>query len=224
MIHKVIPKTEFKRFIGSLIDENETFGPKRIDTRPDGQGIYQFKEVGSFDEMDLDYTVTYSSVKNFFLPFMEELSRFDFSDKGWDQSVEYRVNPRVIVGVRPCDINALNILDKILIGGNYPSPYYKARRTNTFLVGMDHEPLDDCFCESLGHDTVHRGFHLFCTDIGDSYYLTINSPDAFGFLKNFEASEPTNADSEKFLARRNHTRETCTSQVKLAGLPSVLYI
>jgi formate hydrogenlyase subunit 6/NADH:ubiquinone oxidoreductase subunit I len=130
----------------------------------------------------------------------------------------------VIVGVRPCDINALNILDKILIGGNYPSPYYKARRTNTFLVGMDHEPLEDCFCESLGHDTVHRGFHLFCTDIGDSYYLTINSPDAFGFLKNFEVSEPTDADSDKFLARRNHLRDGFKSKVKVAGLPSVLDI
>jgi hypothetical protein len=68
MIHKVITKTEFKKFINSLIDDNETFGPKQVDTRPDGRGIYQFKEIGSFDEMDLDYTVTYSSVKNFFLP------------------------------------------------------------------------------------------------------------------------------------------------------------
>lgn len=224
MIHKVIAKKEFKKFVDSLIEENQTFGPKLVDTRPDGNGIYQFREVGSFDDMDLDYTVTYSSVKNFFLPFREELSRFEFSDNDWDQSVEYRVNPRVIVGVRPCDINALGILDKILLGGSYPSPYYMARRTNTFLIGMDHEPLDDCFCESLGHDTVHRGFNLFCTDIGDKYYLTISSSKAFGFLKNFNIKDPVNGDSAKFHARRKHLRESFKSKVEVTGLPSVLDI
>jgi len=86
MIHKVITKNEFKKFIDGLIEENQTFGPKQVDKRADGSGIYQFKDVSSYDDMDLDYTVTYSSVKNFFLPFREELSSFDFSDKDWDQT------------------------------------------------------------------------------------------------------------------------------------------
>ena len=224
MIYKVITKNEFKKFINGLIRENQTFGPKEIHRRGDGTAVYQFKEVNSFDEMDLDYTVTYSSVKNFFLPFREELSHFNFSDNDWEQTVEYRVNPKVIVGVRPCDINALNILDKILIGGTFPSPYYLARRKNTFLVGMDHEPLEDCFCESLGHDTVHRGFNLFCTDIGDRYYLTIRSSKAFRFLKNVSVSDPTKEDDVRFRARRKFIRDSFQSKVEVAGLPSVLDI
>jgi len=187
MIHKVITKIEFKRFADGLIEQNQTFGPKQVDKRADGSAIYQFKDVDSYDDMDLDYTVTYSSVKNFFLPFREELSSFDFSDA-------------------------------------YPSPYYMARRTNTFLVGMDHEPLDDCFCESLGHDTAHRGFNLFCTDIGDKYYLTIGSSKAFNFLKNFKVSDPGNDDSAKFHARRKYLRESFKAKVEVAGLPSVLDI
>ncbi len=84
MIYKVITKNEFKKFINGLIRENQTFGPKQVDRRADGTAVYQFKEVGSFDEMDLDYTVTYSSVKNFFLPVKEELSHFNFSDNDWE--------------------------------------------------------------------------------------------------------------------------------------------
>jgi formate hydrogenlyase subunit 6/NADH:ubiquinone oxidoreductase subunit I len=224
MIYKVITKKEFKKFINGLIRENPTFGPKEVDRRGDGTAVYQFKKVNSFDEMDLDYTVTYSSVKNFFLPFREELSRFDFSDNDWEQVVEYKVNPRVIVGVRPCDINALNILDKILIGGTFPSPYYLARRKNTFLVGMDHEPLKDCFCESLRHETVHRGFNLFCTDIGDRYYLTIMSSKAFKFLQNVNVSDPTKDDDAKYHARRKYIRESFQAKVEVAELPSVLDI
>ena len=224
MIHKVIAKTEFKKLINGLIEQNQAFGPRQVGKRADGTGLYQFKEIDSFDDMDLDYTVTYSSVKNFFLPFREELSRFDFSEKNWDQSVEYKVEPRVIVGVRPCDINALNILDKILIGGDYPSPYYMARRTNTFLVGMDHEPLEDCFCESLGHDTVHRGFNLFCTDIGDKYYLAIKSSKAFTLLKNVKVTEPTKEDDANYHARRRYLRDSFKANVEVTGLTNVLDI
>jgi len=224
MIYKIIKKDEFKKFISGLISENETFGPKEVERRQDGKAVYQFKEVNSFDEMDLDYTVTYSSLKNFFLPFREELSRFNFSDDDWKQDVEYRVNPRAIVGVRPCDINALNILDKILIEGSYPSPYYLARRKNTFLVGMDHEPLPDCFCESLGHDTVHRGCNVFCTDIGDRYYLTIMSSKAFKFLKNVNVSDPTKDDDVKFIERRKYIKSKFQAKVDVTGLPSVLDI
>ncbi|MDI6794453.1 MAG: hydrogenase, partial [bacterium] len=73
MIYKVITKNEFKRFINGLIKENQTIGPKQVDTDAAGRPIYQFGQVYSFDEMDLDYTITCSSVKNFFLPFREEL-------------------------------------------------------------------------------------------------------------------------------------------------------
>jgi len=224
MIYKVIKKNEFKKLINGIIGQNETFGPKEVDRRQDGTVVYQFKEVNSFDEIDLDYTVTYSSVKNFFLPFREELSQFKFSDNDWEQRIEYRVNPRAIVGVRACDINALNILDRILIEGTYPSPYYLARRKNTFLVGMDHEPLPDCFCQSLRQDNVHRGFNLFCTDIGDCYYLTIMSSKAFQFLKNVKVSDPTKDDDIKFLERRKFIKSKFQAKVDVTGLPSVLDI
>ena len=224
MIYKVIKKHEFKVFINNLITENQVIGPRAVDKKTDGKVLYQFDEVDSYDELDLDYTVTYSSVKNYFLPYKEELSSFDFTDDDWEQKIEYRVNPRVIVGVRPCDINALNILDNILIRSNYPSPYYLARRKNTFLIGMDHEPLDDCFCESLGHDSVHRGFNMFCSDIGDKYYLTIVSSTAFNFLKGVNISDPTKEDDALYIARRKRIHESFKTKVNVAGLPSVLDI
>ncbi|MDI6794614.1 MAG: 4Fe-4S dicluster domain-containing protein, partial [bacterium] len=169
-------------------------------------------------------TITCSSVKNFFLPFREELSRFEFSENDWEQKIEYRVNPRVIVGARPCDINALAKLDKVFMTGAFPSPYYIARRQNTFLIGMDHEPLEDCFCQSLNQHAVRTGFNLFCTNIGDRYYLTINSSKAFNFLKNVEVSDPTEEDDEGFIARRKFIKKSFKTNVEVTGLPSFLDI
>ncbi|NIM19966.1 MAG: hydrogenase [Candidatus Latescibacteria bacterium] len=224
MIYKVITKAEFKKFVSSLIRDNQTIGPKQVDTDKDGRPIYHFVEVHSYDEMDLDYTITYYSVKRFFLPFREELSRFEFEEYDWRQKIEYRVHPRVIIGVRPCDINGLAILDRIFIEGAYPSPYYIARCRNTFIAGMDHEPLEDCFCESLDQHAVRDVFNLFRSDIGNKYYLTINSSKAFSFLKNFNISDPSKLDDQKYIERRKHIKKSFKTRVEVSGLPSFLDI
>jgi len=224
VIYKVITKKEFKKFINGLIASNETFGPKQVDKDKNGKPIYQFREVHSFNEMDLDYTLTYSSLKNFFLPFRETLSRYSYSGDDWKQEIEYRVNPRVIVGVRACDINALCKLDDIFIHGTFPSPYYITRRKNTFLIGLDHIPLEDCFCESLGQLDVRCGFNLFCTDIGDRYYLSINSSKAFNFLRNVKTSDPTQSDDKKWIERKKFIKKSFKTHVEVNALPNLLDI
>jgi sulfhydrogenase subunit beta (sulfur reductase) len=224
MIYKVITKSEFRKFTEGLIQENQTIGPRAVDKDNDGKTIYQFREVHSFDEMDLDYTFIDYSVKNFFLPFKEELSRFEYSDDDWEQNIEYRVNPRVIVGLRSCDINALGILDKIFMKGNFPSPNYITRRKNTFIIGMDHEPLEDCFCKSLNQDVVRHGFNIFCTDIGSKYYLTINSSKAFNFLKNVKTSDPGKKDDQKYIERRKYLKNKFKTHVEVTGLPTLMDI
>ncbi|MDP8237282.1 MAG: 4Fe-4S dicluster domain-containing protein [Candidatus Erginobacter occultus] len=224
MIYKVISKDEFRKFIEGLIEANETFGPRKVDTAKDGNPIYQFRKVDSFDELELDYTVTASSLKNFFLPFKETLSRYSFTDDDWTQGIEYRVNPRVIVGVRACDINALCKLDDIFIHGAYPSPYYLARRNNTFLIGMDHMPLDDCFCQSLGELTVRQGFNLYCTDLGDRYYLSINSSKAYNFLKKVKTTNPTADDDRQWIERKQLIKKSFKTKVETDDLPNLLDI
>jgi len=224
MIFKVITKDEFKKFVDGLAEENETFGPKLVDTRADGTAIYDFRRASCFDDMDLDYTISHTSIKRFFLPFRETLSEFNFSGDDWEQTIEYRNNPRAIVGVRACDINALNILDRILMGGEFPSPYYIARRRNTFLVGMDHDPLEDCFCESLGQHLVHRGFDLFCTEIDGKYYLKVNSAKALAFLRNVETHSPTHEEDHMLIERKKALKASFKAKVDVSALPSVLDI
>jgi len=224
MIYKVISKSEFRKFVSGLIRDNQTMGPQRVDSDSKGKPIYQFREVRSFDEMDLDYTQSYSSIKNFFLPFKEEMSRFEFKNGDWEQHIEYRVNPRVLVGVRACDINALNILDKVFMEGTFPSPYYISRRKNTFIIGMDHLPEPDCFCESMNQHHPREGFNLYCSDIGDKYYLSILSSKAFSFLKQVKIADPAGKDNKKYIERRKLIKKSFKTHVEVSGLPSYLDI
>jgi len=224
MIYKIISKKEFRRFIDLLVKSNSSFGPQQVDMDSRGNPVYQFKPVRTVEEIAFDYTATASSAKHFFLPFREELSRFTFHEDGWEQKISYDAEPVVLVGLRACDISALNILDDVLLKGHFPSPYYLAKRKNSFVIGMDHLPLPDCFCKSMSHHTVTTGFNLFCSDIGDNYYLSINSSKAFNFLKEFETRDPLDEDNCLLVERRKLIQSGFTTEIDVTALPSILDI
>ena len=224
MIYKVISKREFRTFIDALVQNNSSFGPRKADTGNNGKPIYQFMPVKSVDDIEFDYTATHASAKHFFLPFRDELSHFNFSDGNWKQEIQYEAPPTILIGLRPCDINAVNILDDVMLHGAYPSPYYLARRKNTFIIGMDHLPLPDCFCKSMNHHTVTIGFNLFCSDIGDHYYLSINSSKAFNFLKEFETHDPSHEENCLLVERRKRIQNSFETEIDVTALPSILDI
>jgi len=224
MLFKTITKEKFREFIEGIIQENVTIGPTAVDKDSEGNTIYQFDEVESFDELELNYTSTYSSVKNFFLPFKENLSTFNFDKNGWKQNIEYTIHPRVIVGLRPYDIEGLLKLDNVLMKGTYPYPYYIARRHNTFIIGIDHEPHEECFAQSLNAHAVIHGFDLFLTDIGDKYFIQIDSSQAFNLLLNAETNEITKEDEEKYIAEKKRISSLYKTKVDITGLPSLLDI
>ena len=139
MIYKVISKKEFTGFIDALVRSNSSFAPRQVDRDHHGNPVYQFQQVQSVDDIAFDYSATASSAKHFFLPFREELSRFLFHGNDWEQQITYEANPVVLIGLRACDISALNILDDVLLNGHFPSPYYLAnvpRQNSSALRGL----------------------------------------------------------------------------------------
>ncbi|MER7674008.1 4Fe-4S dicluster domain-containing protein [Kitasatospora sp. NPDC096128] len=55
------------------------------------------------------------------------------------------------LGVRPCDLRAIAVQDRVLTGGPYADPVYGPRRTRAFIVVAEcTEPSAVCFCTSMG--------------------------------------------------------------------------
>lgn len=74
------------------------------------------------------------------------------------------------LGVRPCDLRAIRILDRVMAGGAYPDPAYLSRRTGAFLIAVEcTEPGATCFCVSMGTGpAVDAGYDLALTEVVDS--------------------------------------------------------
>ncbi len=84
------------------------------------------------------------------------------------------------IGVRSCELHAIAIQDKVLMGGPYVDPHYAERRNNIFVVALNCIVAGGtCFCVSMrtgprvteGHDLaltelVGSGTHEFLVEIG----------------------------------------------------------
>ncbi|MHB1034912.1 MAG: 4Fe-4S dicluster domain-containing protein [Pirellulales bacterium] len=224
MLFKTLGKDEFRSLVGILLEAGEVIAPKQIGNKADGEPIHQYLPVEAFDQIDLDYKTTQFSAKTYFLPYRETLSTFHFHDGDWDQEISYRIQPRAIVGLHACDINALLKLDKVFTRNLFPSPYYISRRKNTFIIGIDHEPCEGGFCRSLGEDIVTRGFDLFLTDLGDRYFVAIDSDRAFIAVNQVGIREVTDRDTKDYLAVRKRIADGFKTQLNLHNLPNLLDI
>jgi ferredoxin len=74
------------------------------------------------------------------------------------------------VGVRPCELAAILVQDRVFLGGPFVDPAYRSRRESAFLLAVScGSPAGTCFCASMGTGPkAGPGFDLALTEvIGD---------------------------------------------------------
>ncbi len=222
MLFRILDKQEFHSLVDLMLESTEVIGPKKIGGAVDGRPIHQYLPLFNFHELDLEYETTEIPAKSYFLPYLENLSTWRFTDDDWSQEIAYRLHPRVILGLHACDINALLKLDKVMTREFFPNPYYISRRKNSFIIGVDHHPCRGGFCRSLGTDTVERGFDLFLTDLGDRYFVAIDSERGFTMLHLVTVRQVTQRDTDDYLAARQEIASGFGPTLELKQLPRVL--
>lgn len=75
--------------------------------------------------------------------------------------------PLAFFGVRPCDLAAITIQDRVLTRDRYHDPTYCSRRKGAFLIVLQcTQPASTCFCASLGTGPRAKGrFDLALTEL-----------------------------------------------------------
>ena len=223
MIFRVFDKKELKTLFEIVSAHNRVVGPVETGRDRSDRPVYAFSDISDFKELKLNYTTTKLPAKRFFLPFQEDLATFRIDGDTWEKSVDYNVDrPLVMFGLHPCDINALNKLDKVLMHSQYPMPYYVAKRKNLFVIGIDCIPQPTCFCRSMGSDTALHGFDMFITDLGNKYFVEILSDTAYNFLRNIKIDEPAEGDHKRYMNVVAKKNKKFTTNVDTTDLTKIL--
>ncbi|NQT81581.1 4Fe-4S dicluster domain-containing protein [bacterium] len=84
---------------------------------------------------------------------------------------------RVIAGVKRCDLQALDLLDRVFLEGDFADPFYKAARENTLIVTTDCSgPISSCSCVLMGLDPFcEKDFDLNVSEITGGLLLEAGS-------------------------------------------------
>jgi ferredoxin len=124
-----------------------------------------------------------------------------------EEPVEQR--PFAFFGVRPCELAAIAIQDRVFLGGRYPDRDYAARRENAFLVAVNcHEPGGTCFCVSMDTGpTARDGYDLVMTELlegGHRFLVEPGSDRGEEVLAELGGTEATDADVHAAGAQSEH--------------------
>ncbi|GAA3771206.1 4Fe-4S dicluster domain-containing protein [Streptomyces coacervatus] len=111
------------------------------------------------------------SWKNFLHPSRERLWSADRTAEGelTFTAHEPEVPSYAFLGVRPCDLRAIAIQDRVLTGGRYEDGGYGKRRRSALLIAAEcTEPGATCLCVSTGGGpAADPGYDLALTEVVD---------------------------------------------------------
>jgi sulfhydrogenase subunit beta (sulfur reductase) len=87
--------------------------------------------------------------------------------------LEPAVEPMAFLGVRACDLAALDIHDTVLTRGLQADQDYDARRSQALTIAVEcATPSGTCFCSSMGTGPeVTNGFDLALTELDDGFVV-----------------------------------------------------
>lgn len=144
--------------------EEQRPGLYRLNRRPDGALF--------------GYTVGPHSWKKFFHPATAVLWLANKNANGFNVSAPaVQTQKLALLGVRPCDLHAISILDSVLAQGTFSEPVWSTLRKNTFVVAVSCvEPGNTCFCASMKTGPrASFGFDLALTEVvePDRHYFVV---------------------------------------------------
>jgi sulfhydrogenase subunit beta (sulfur reductase) len=114
-----------------------------------------FKEWSEGSEVVLDASTSAVSPKDIFFPREETYMRYRSSGQALELGAGEELEPVIAFGVHPCDLKAIEMLDRVYINQDPVDDLYQRRREKTTVVALGCTAPDPfCFCGVMGIDPL----------------------------------------------------------------------
>ncbi len=118
------------------------------------------------------------------------------------------VRKRVLLGVRACELAAMSVQDRVLLGGPFADADYAQRRRDVLVIAVQcSEAGGTCFCVSMGTGpAVRAGFDLALTELEGPHRFVVDvgseaGRDWLSKIARREASPEECAQADAVVAR-----------------------
>ncbi|MFZ5879479.1 MAG: 4Fe-4S dicluster domain-containing protein [Chloroflexota bacterium] len=177
-------KAEGYEVIGPRV-ENETLVYAPIEKLEDlPRGYVTEQEAGSFRLVHTGHSRYFDVIpgaqswKQFLFPSHANLFTLRKVNGGWEMETAKPTAPAyAFIGVRGCELAAIQIQDNAFLRSDFADPIYRAAREKAFLLAVNClHPASTCFCASMGTGPrVESGSDLTLTELEDVFLLNVGS-------------------------------------------------
>lgn len=181
-------KHRISDFVAELQKIGPVFAPVRV-----SEHSFSFKAISSYEEICFEALRTILPPKKLFFAPSELLFTFEGNEISEIAPDEKK---QVLLGVHPCDLAGLHVMDTVY-GAPPQDSHYIKRRNQTLLVGTSCLPDKHCFCQAMGSESPVNGYDIFLTDLGDIYFVQVQSPFGLSLIINAQGLFTDAEDTHK---------------------------
>ena len=200
MLDRVIGKDELLTLVDDLSRHRSVVGPVAR------EGRYFYERLEHIHQLELGFDYCVYSPRQYLLPPHEVLLTFSTEHGATKAVPNIAAEPLAIVGVHPCDLNAIRLLDHVF-AHDHRDEHYLTRRAQTMIIGIDcpRPCTEGVFCADMRGNNANAAFDLMCYPLSEGAAGNVRYGVIFGtdqgrewLLYNQAGAGPT-ADDQRAL-------------------------
>ena len=194
-----ISNADFPELVNKLLMGSTVFAPVKQFERHYITGIIQ----SNIKDIDLFGFRTVEPFKSLFFAVSEVVSLY-FKD-----AAEFEPKQITILGARGCDLEALEVLDRVFGEGEFKDPFYLKRREKSLIIGADCTDCGKtCFCTLVGGQPYPlQRFDLNLSLISGGYVVTVGSEKGKKLIDDNKSLFPE-ASEERLKEKEDNRKKT----------------
>jgi ferredoxin len=191
----------------------------------DAQEAGQYRLLRRDDEAYFGYVVGPHSWKRFLFPPHATVATADRTDDGWQMRSGDNEQPRyAFLGVRACEIAAIEVQDRTFLHGPYVDPIYQRRREQALIVAVNcTQAARTCFCTSMNTGPrCASGFDLALTEIASGFVVEVGTGRGQEILDRLDTREVREEDADCAEAARRRAVEQIARHLDTTDIRDLL--
>ena len=225
MLDRIITPADLLATIEELGRKQRIIGPVAR------QGRFFYQEVAHAAQLDLSFNCCVYSPRAFLLPPSDTLLTFENASATFTARPVIDRRPFALIGVHPCDLNAIQLLDRVF-SMDHRDGHYLARRAAALIVGVDcpRPCTAGVFCADMHANESANGFDVMLIPLinGDRphrYGVIFGTEDGRHWLLYSRRSTVPTIDDERALDDYRSAKSKAFSpalRTKMEDLPELL--
>lgn len=186
-------------------------------------GSYRLKKRE--DDAWFGYVVGPHSWKKYLFPPRLTLLSARQTERGWEFVTQAQEPKKyACLGVRACEIAAIDVQDRTFLRGTYPDPVYAERRESLFLAAVNcTQAASTCFCTSMKTGPrCQAGYDLALTELETGFVCEVGSDRGKEVLASLATRPATEAELASADAARQQAVDQITRRMPADQLPQLL--